>query len=168
MPRIKRTILIFLVLFSCVGCDQVTKHLAEQSLINSGIISLFKDGFRLQYAENPGAFLSLGAQIPEQWRYGLFTIAMGIFLIILVSYLLFSKGLNQTESVSLALVAGGGIGNLIDRLIHHGRVVDFLNLGIGQVRTGIFNFADIAITLGVIWLGILCIRGQLHCSRIDN
>ena len=46
----------------------------------------------------------------------------------------------------------GGASNLIDRFTHGGYVVDFINLGIGSLRTGIFNVADIAITLGVLIL----------------
>jgi signal peptidase II len=52
----------------------------------------------------------------------------------------------------LALVAGGGISNLIDRLLYNGRVTDFLNVGIGGVRTGIFNVADMAIMAGALLL----------------
>jgi len=152
MPRLKRTTLILLVLLSCVGCDQVTKQIARQSLATSNPISLLGDSLRLQYVENRGAFLSLGANIPEHWRFGLLTLLTGCFLVGLVLFLLRSKGLARATSVALALVAAGGIGNLIDRLVHQGRVVDFLNLGIGPVRTGIFNVADIAITLGVFWL----------------
>jgi signal peptidase II len=52
--------------------------------------------------------------------------------------------------VSVALIVGGGVSNLIDRLRYGGYVVDFLNVGIGPVRTGIFNVADMAIMVGVV------------------
>jgi len=167
MPRLKRTTLILLVLLSCVGCDQVTKQIARQSLATSNPISLLGDSLRLQYVENRGAFLSLGANIPEHWRFGLLTLLTGCFLVALVLYLLRSKGLDRATSITLALVTGGGIGNLIDRLVHQGRVVDFLNLGVGPVRTGIFNVADIAITFGTLWLGFLWFR-QRKLSAKDG
>lgn len=56
--------------------------------------------------------------------------------------------LGKIETIALSLAVGGGIGNLIDR-IAFGSVTDFLNFGIGQVRTGIFNVADMAIMAGL-------------------
>jgi len=56
----------------------------------------------------------------------------------------------------------GGIGNLIDRLFHNGLVIDFLNVGIGPIRTGIFNVADMAIMAG---FGILLLyRGTAEST----
>jgi signal peptidase II len=52
--------------------------------------------------------------------------------------------------ISLALIFAGGIGNIIDRLLFEKHVSDFINIGIGDLRTGIFNFADVYVTLGVI------------------
>jgi len=54
--------------------------------------------------------------------------------------------------VALALLAGGGTSNLLDRLLYDGRVTDFLNVGIGSLRTGIFNLADMAIMAGALLL----------------
>jgi signal peptidase II len=58
---------------------------------------------------------------------------------------------DRWQAVAYALLAGGGAGNLWDRLAG-GAVTDFLNLGIGPVRTGIFNVADLAIVAGVVVL----------------
>jgi signal peptidase II len=135
-----------LTLCCCVGCDQVSKS-AARSMLQSGVTeSLFSDSLRLQLTQNPGSFLSLGASLPEPLRFGLFTAAVAIVLIGLVC------------AVALALVAGGGISNLIDRLLYDGRVTDFLNVGIGSLRTGIFNLADMAILAGGLLL-ILRMRG---------
>jgi signal peptidase II len=54
--------------------------------------------------------------------------------------------------VGLALLAASGIGNLIDRLLFDGRVTDFLNIGIGSLRTGIFNVADVVGMIGFVVL----------------
>jgi signal peptidase II len=56
------------------------------------------------------------------------------------------------QALGLALVAGGGLGNLVDRFRLRGYVIDFMNLGLGPVRTGVFNVADVAIVAGVILL----------------
>jgi len=124
----------------------------EKWLAPDGFRSFAGDVFRLQYAENTGAFLSFGASLPEPWRHVVLTLLVSIFLTALLAYLLFKRGLPQEYIFCLALVCGGGIGNLTDRVLHDGRVVDFLNVGIGSLRTGIFNVADMAITTGAILL----------------
>lgn len=152
MNLVKRTLLIAPVLFSCVGCDQVTKNIARQSLANSEPIAFLNNIFRLQYAENPGAFLSLGAGSPENIRFWVFTFFTGVFLAGMLVYLLVSPNNSKVKMISFSLVVGGGIGNLIDRIFNDGRVIDFMNIGIGSLRTGVFNVADIAISFGVVWL----------------
>lgn len=54
--------------------------------------------------------------------------------------------------VAWSLVLSGGLGNLVDRIINDGRMIDFMNIGIGSLRTGIFNVADVYITVGVVVL----------------
>lgn len=152
MNMAKRTLLIMLVLFSCVGCDQVTKNIARQGLADSNPIAFLNGIFRLQYAENPGAFLSLGAGSPENIRFWVLILFVGVFLAGLLVYLLASTKNSKAQLISLSLVVGGGVGNLIDRIFNQGRVIDFMNIGIGSLRTGIFNVADIAISFGVLWL----------------
>ena len=152
MRSIPRFIVVMLTLSCCVGCDQVSKS-AARSLLHSGVTeSMFSDSLRLQLTQNPGSFLSLGASLPEQLRFILFTATVAVILIGLVCAALFAGRLSTTRFVALALVAGGGISNLIDRLLYDGRVTDFLNVGIGSLRTGIFNFADMAILSGALLL----------------
>ncbi len=151
MKMTRRLLLIAIVLFPCVGCDQAIKDLARQRLAHAGPISFVDDILRLQYTENPGAFLSLGAGSPESVRFWFFIIFIGIFLFGLLVYLLTSSNNSKPKTISLSLVAGGGISNLIDRIFNEGRVIDFMNIGIGSLRTGIFIVADLAITFGVLW-----------------
>ncbi|MGO9930508.1 MAG: signal peptidase II [Steroidobacteraceae bacterium] len=141
-----------LTLLGCVGCDQVSKSAARALLAGGAAESFLGDSLRLQLVQNPGAFLSLGASLPEHLRFTLFTGAVGVLLLGLIAVALFAGRLRPWRSIALALVAGGGISNLIDRLIHDGRVTDFLNLGIGALRTGIFNVADVAILFGALLL----------------
>ena len=144
--------MVALTLFSCVGCDQVSKA-AARSLLSSGALhSYLADSFRLQLTENPGSFLSLGAALPQQVRFWLFTAIVGLLLLALLGAALFSRRLDRPRAVALALIAGGGLSNLIDRLWNDGRVTDFLNVGIGAVRTGIFNVADMLILSGALAL----------------
>jgi signal peptidase II len=144
--------LALLIISVCIAADRVTKSLAKHYLAPDGFVSFAGDTFRLQYAENTGAFLSLGSALPEPWRHIVFTIFVGLFLTGLLGYLLFNSNLPWESVVWLALVCGGGLSNLIDRIAYAGRVIDFLNVGMGSLRTGIFNVADMAITGGAILL----------------
>jgi signal peptidase II len=62
------------------------------------------------------------------------------------------KGDDPALMAACSFIAGGGLGNLIDRLAFDGRVRDFLNLGIGGLRTGVFNAADLSIVIGCLIL----------------
>lgn len=149
MSTTKRMLVILAILFSCVGCDQVTKSVAKTYLADGHAIILAGDTVRLQLARNYGAFLSLGESIGAS-RGMLFSGVVGLVLAALLVYLFVSKPQNPVVVAAVALIVGGGVSNLIDRVRYGGYVVDFLNVGIGSLRTGIFNVADMAIMAGVI------------------
>lgn len=141
---------MILITASCVGCDQAAKSVARSQLAHTETVSLAGDTLRLQYTENNGAFLGLGAALPKRWRTVIFSGAVAVVLGLVLAYALVSESAPVTVVVALSLVGGGGIGNLLDRVAHGGYVVDFINLGVGVVRTGIFNVADVAITAGMV------------------
>lgn len=159
MHRAQRLGVLLLVVFLAVGCDQATKSVAQTRLRYSEPI-VFLDGMvRLQYAENSGAFLSLGARLPETAQRWIFLGAVAVILAVILLYALRElQELHILLLVAFALILGGGIGNFIDRVVNDGRVVDFMNVGIGNLRTGIFNVADMALMLGV---GMVVLFGLL-------
>jgi signal peptidase II len=142
-----RVAFLALVIASTIGCDRITKHAATELLANRPTQSFLADSLRLTYAENTGGFLSLGAALPPVVRTTVFTVATGLFLVVLLVALLRTRW-SLSRATAIALFLAGGISNWIDRALH-GSVVDFLNVGIGWLRTGIFNFADVAIMLGI-------------------
>ena len=145
-----RLTLLSLVMLTCVGCDQAAKAVARDSLAGR-TISLLGGAVRFEYAENTGAFLSLGASLPSGMRSLLFVGGTGVIVLgLLVAMARGSQGASPSGSLGLAFLAGGAVGNLIDRLAYDGAVVDFVSVGLGGLRTGIFNLADVAITSGVI------------------
>jgi signal peptidase II len=152
MTNSRRVALIALVLVACIGFDQATKALAEHYLPHDRPWSYLGGTLRLQVAYNYGAFLSLGHSLPPQLRQGLLSIGVACVLLAILVYLLRSRTVDRRSVLALALVVAGGVSNLIDRVRFDGYVVDFLNVGIGPVRTGIFNVADMAIMLGVIMM----------------
>lgn len=149
MSKLQRLALVSALLFACIGCDQATKHIASETLRASAGHSFLGDVFRLQYAENVGAFLSLGGTLPPVLRFAILTVGVGVLLIAIVVFAVVGKKLTRVEIAGYAVIAGGGLSNWIDRLTTEGRVVDFMNMGIGSLRTGVFNVADLAIIAGV-------------------
>lgn len=152
MRTSKRLLLIFTLLISCVGCDQASKSVAKTYLSETDAISFVGESVRLQLAKNYGAFLSLGDSLPASWRSGLLLGGVSLVLVCLIAYSLVATALTPFSVSAIALAVGGGLSNLIDRLQYGGYVVDFINLGFGPLRTGIFNLADVAIMAGVIGL----------------
>ena len=147
MRNVGRTLALVLVL-STVGCDRVTKHLAVTKLADTPGQSYFAGMFRLEYAENTGAFLSLGAGLPEWARTGLLTIGPALALAAIAIWAIKHHWIGL-PLVGASLVFAGGVSNLVDR-VARGSVVDFMNVGMGSMRTGIFNVADIAILIGAL------------------
>jgi signal peptidase II len=110
--------------------------------------------FILKYAENTGAFLSLGRDLNIYIKYFVLLIIPIIICIIGLLYLMI-KEKRMYRIIIGSCIIGGGIGNLCDRLFNQFTVIDFMNFGIGNVRTGILNVADISVTFGVIILLII-------------
>ena len=150
MKLVKRVIVIILVSLACAGCDQGTKLLASNYLPKNETFSYLYDTVRIVYTENTGAFLGLGELLPENTRFILFTVLVGFFLASLFIYLTYNSKLNLLSVTGLSLILGGGASNLYDRITNEGAVIDFLNIGVGAIRTGIFNVADMAIMLGAV------------------
>jgi signal peptidase II len=157
-----RTALRFVLIVAALGtiaCDRVTKHVATTTLEGMPDRSYLADTVRLAYVENPGGFLSLGAGLPPVARTALFTAATGLTLVTL-ALLAVRRHWDKWAAIGLTLFLAGGGSNWIDRVVR-GSVVDFLNVGVGPLRTGVFNVADMAIVLGA----GLVILGEFRRSR---
>lgn len=163
MSNAQKFYLISLILLTSIGCDQVSKNIAKSSLENSPPKSYFGETFRLQYAENSGAFLSLGSGLSKTTRFLLFTFLSGGLLIALFFYTIKSRDLQRRHIFALSMILGGGASNMIDRIFNDGKVIDFMNMGIGSLRTGIFNMADVLIMVGMAF--ILLFNFQSHKEK---
>jgi len=152
--RLTRGLVVLGILVVSVGLDQWTKYLAIEHLLGQPPIIYFNDVFRFQYATNTGAFLSLGSQLPDGLRFWLLTGLNGVILVGVGAFLLLKTHLSMGLTWALALILSGGLGNIIDRIRHDGKVIDFMNMGWPwwpmEIRTGIFNVADLAIVAGLI------------------
>ena len=150
--RITTRLLLLFAVVATIGCDQVTKHVATSSLAGNPGRSYLGGIVRVAYVENTGGFLGLGADLPPAARTALFTGATGIMLLAMIAVAIRER-LQGWAMLGATLFVAGGVSNWIDRLAN-GRVVDFMNVGVGPVRTGIFNVADMALMLGGIMLAV--------------
>jgi signal peptidase II len=164
MKLYQRTIFILIICLPSVGCDQWTKALAAQHLPRDQMWSYFYDVLRIGYTENIGAFLSLGASLTPEIRHWIFVVGVGAFLAGLTAYLLL-KNLPRMTLIGFALLLSGGVSNFYDRVVNNGAVVDFLNVGIGPLRTGVFNIADMAIMLGLV---LVLFQGVRELKQIPS
>lgn len=144
-----RTLAILMLVLFNAGCDQVSKSIVRERLDYNEEIELVTDRVILTKVENTGAFLSLGSTLPP-FAKNLILMALPVLVMVLsLGFLLANQTLHRGMVVGLSFIIGGGIGNTFDR-IAYGSVTDFLHIDFHLFRTGIFNFADVSITLGVI------------------
>ncbi len=129
---------------SLVALDRFTKRLVARDIPLHDSKKMITGFFYLTHVENRGAAFSLFADSPGEWKIAML-VMFSIIALVVVSALLWRSGHTLTTTgVGLALILGGALGNLWDRLFS-GRVVDFLLFYIGTYQWPAFNVADSAI-----------------------
>ena len=137
------------ILGTLVLADCSTKELVETTLAgNPGPHSLMGEWLRVTLAYNPGAAIPLSFGASSRVVFGGFAVAAILALLVLY------------RRTALALVAGGALGNLLDRLRSPQGVVDFIDLGIGDARFWTFNVADVGVTVGAVLLALVLWRDE--------
>ncbi|MDB4292726.1 signal peptidase II [Maribacter sp.] len=153
---IKRIAILFLVLLN-IGCDQISKDLVRKNVDSSEYIQVIGNNFIMTNVENTGAMLGFGNNFPPIIK-NIFLKALPVLvLFILLFRILQKKQMNTWLIIAFAFVIGGGVGNLIDR-IAYGSVTDFFQIKLGVLKTGIFNMADVSVTLGALLILFLTFR----------
>jgi signal peptidase II len=141
--------------------DRLTKALALAHLRDRETIRVLGDLFLLKFIENDGAFLSMGSAWNLVVKYAtLIVLPLAVCVGALVYCAL--KERDAIRLISIVSIVAGGVSNLWDRVFNGFRVIDFMNFGIGPLRTGILNVADLSITFGAI---VLILR-ELYLSRL--
>jgi signal peptidase II len=154
----KRVMILVAIVFICAGCDQATKSIARHHLFPWKTYTFLDRAVRLEYVENPGAFLSAGADLSEKTRFLVFTVIVAAALSAFSIYVAASGAFSLPQLTAVSLVIGGGAGNLADRLINNGKVIDFVSISISYFHTGIFNLADAQIMTGIFFFLIFTLR----------
>jgi len=141
------------ILVAIVAVDVSTKAVAEKQLAIQRIPhEVLGDWLRFTLVYNPGAAFGLHVGQHSRWVFMGLTVAA---LLILGRLYFSTREGDRTRVMSLALVCGGAIGNLIDRIRHPRGVVDFLDVGFGDARWPTFNVADMAVSTGAFLLAIV-------------
>ena len=153
------------VIFLIVFIDQISKFFIisyhNSSLFEQDIISSF---LRFTYITNKG--IAFGLNPFGQYSFILLAVSI-IAVLFVVKILIDSEHESKLRQLSLSLIIGGALGNLIDRffttfnLMSYNGVVDFIDIGINQYRFYIFNFADFFISLGIILYLISFIKSKI-------
>jgi len=137
----------FLISVAVIALDRLTKWIIAQRLSLHDGVQVIPGFFRIIRTENRGAAFGLFADSPSEWKVGLL-ILFSLIALLIVSALLWKNSHSMTTTgIGLALILGGAIGNLWDRVVS-GHVVDFLLFYVGQYQWPAFNLADSAIVVG--------------------
>lgn len=151
MNRKKYIIIAIITLVINYLLDFLTKQYAISHLKGEAPVYYLYDTIMIYFIENSGAFLSMGTDWPIAVKYILLAGLPIVFCLYGIYYCLV-KEKDLTRLILLSTIIAGGLGNLVDRLLNDFKVVDFLNFGIGNLRTGILNVADLSVTFGAIFL----------------
>jgi len=148
-----KLILTSIVFFSNYFLDRVTKILAIEHLqyLRGSEKPIIGQLVFLSYVENEGAFLSVGSAWEGPLKALLFIILPLIACIFALLYCIFREE-NKISVILIVSIIAGGLGNIQDRIFNDGKVTDFLRFAIGDLSTGVLNFADMSITFGAILL----------------
>jgi signal peptidase II len=148
--RVLRKILLVSISILClVGCDYTSKNVAKKELKDSTSHSYMYGNIQFVYAENSGGMLSLGSNLSEKTKLVIFKYSVSLMLLLLFVYTIATRRISKKTIIAFIFILSGGIGNLIDRFTNDGKVVDFIVMSIFNYHTGIFNLADMYVTIGV-------------------
>ncbi|HEX6645050.1 MAG TPA: signal peptidase II [Gemmatimonadales bacterium] len=134
-----------------VVLDAITKYIAELELGRGQTVEVLGEWVRLHLVYNRGAAFGLHLGPYSRW---IFLVIAILAVVILYRMSVAGPPGDRFRQLALGLVAGGAVGNLIDRIRSDQGVVDFLDVGIGALRWPTFNVADIGVSCGAIALAL--------------
>jgi signal peptidase II len=140
-----------LIAVAVLVLDRATKWLVSSKIALHDSINIIPGFFRLTHVQNRGAAFGLFSESPSEWKVGMLVL-FSLVALVVVSALLWKNSHTMTSTgVGLALILGGALGNLWDRVLA-GHVVDFLLFYLGTYQWPAFNVADSAIVVGAFLL----------------
>jgi signal peptidase II len=150
------------VLTGVVALDFLTKMLITRNFNLYQQVNVIGDYVRLTYIHNPGA--AFGIHLGPYSRL-IFLLLSLVALGALAGMYWATPARDRSRLTAIALICGGAVGNLLDRIRLSAGVVDFMDVGVGQLRWPVFNVADVAVTTGAIFLALSLWREEQQASR---
>ena len=142
--------------------DQITKYIIRTHVRLYDTITVIPGFFNITYVRNKGAAFGILSTLPEFWRSAFFIAVTIVAVAAIIALIL--KTTDRLSVYAFSLIAGGAMGNLIDR-IRYGEVVDFVQWYVKSHYWPSFNVADSAITIGVVLLAIEMLFGASAKSQ---
>jgi signal peptidase II len=158
----RKTLLYGVVVGAIVAIDALTKRIAQDTLPLYEPVPVLGDFFRLTYIYNRGA--AFGLHLGDYSRL-IFLVLTVVVVGVLLSWFRTTPASDRLRLAAIAIVTAGAIGNFIDRARSPRGVVDFLDLGLGNLRWPVFNVADIAVMTGALLLAISLWREEREAER---
>lgn len=143
----RRSLIIIATILLNIITDQISKYLIRIKIDNGELINVINNNLVFIKAENTGAALGLGDNLPSFLKTLYLQILPITVLLYFTKTIIVKTKISKTTTFGLCLAIGGALGNIIDR-IAFGSVTDFIQLNVGVVKTGIFNMGDISIVVG--------------------
>ncbi|HKW26244.1 MAG TPA: signal peptidase II [Terriglobales bacterium] len=141
----------FLIAALVVVFDRLAKWIVDKNIALHESVAVVPGFFHLTHVENRGAAFGLFAESPSEWKIAVLVLFSLVALVVVSALLWKNSHAMTTTGVGLALILGGALGNLWDRLVS-GQVVDFLDFYVGSYHWPAFNLADSAIVVGALLL----------------
>lgn len=150
---------IFSLTFVIFFLDQLLKYIVTSKFVLHEVFYLIPNFFYITYVKNTGGAWSIFSSIPY-----FFVIINLLFLGLFTCYIYKKEKFSKTEILYFGLILGGVLGNLIDRIFLDG-VIDYIGIQFGNYYYPVFNFADVAIVVGMGLIVIEILRGERHEDR---
>jgi signal peptidase II len=148
---VTKVVMLAVIVLGVLTFDLSTKLLVQRYFVLYDPVDIVGEYLRLTYIYNPGA--AFGISLGEHSRVVFLALSV-VALVALFAMYWYTPATDRTRLTSIALICGGAIGNLIDRVRSEAGVVDFIDVGVGDLRWPVFNIADMAVTTGAIILAL--------------
>jgi signal peptidase II len=157
--NLKSKISMSLIAVAVFVADQVTKSIVERRISESAVVRVIPGFFNLINTKNSGAVFGIFSDSSAWWKTPLLIVVSVTLLIAVVALIIRTQNLQWATSLGLALVLGGAISNLFDR-VRSGLVEDFLDFYIRSYHWATFNLADSAIVVGTGFIILKVLLGE--------
>ena len=167
MKRLIKIFVSLIIIFSNIGCDQITKEKVRNEISKNEKIQVVNDNFILTKVENTGAAMGLGQNLNPKLKIVFLQILPLLVMVLMFLYIIREKNISKLNLIAFSFIIGGGIGNIYDRILYNS-VTDFMYLEFGNLHTGIFNMADVSVVLGTLLIFTNSVLSEINKNKFNS